>query len=58
MLFKAIFIGGLIYLFYRLMMEKPIVIERGKDHIKIKAREKDGEYVDYEEVDSKNDKPS
>jgi len=48
-MFKLIFVGGLIYLLYRMVMGPYLEAPTMKEEPKIKPEEDD--YVDYEEVD-------
>ncbi|MFT5167314.1 MAG: hypothetical protein ACI8P3_002551 [Saprospiraceae bacterium] len=57
-MFKILMIGGLLYLLYTMVFNKPLIpggkedmkIDKDKDKDKDKESD-DGEYVDYEEVD-------
>ncbi|MFT4667192.1 MAG: hypothetical protein ACI8YQ_000491 [Polaribacter sp.] len=48
-MFKLIFVGGLMYLLYRMVMGPYLEAPKMKEEPKIKPEEDD--YVDYEDVD-------
>lgn len=50
MLFKALFIAGLIYYFFRIVSNSP-KIKQAATKSKIKKKGNSDDYIDYEEVD-------